>query len=161
MLTFSVFLTRIVFRISICAISRFMENLLLLYCDVTFYKYAVAEDKRRLTFSNVSSSGQTLIHLIDRKTGKEVETKYYTGAVVVYHHVNAYEEDGHVIFDVIAYKDNSLYNMFYISKLKENAGFHDEAYSKPSYKRFVLPLQSDKVGFFSFPCLVLSLLCIG
>lgn len=92
-----------------------------------------------------TSSGQTLIHLIDRKTGKEVETKYYTGAVVVYHHVNAYEEDGHVIFDVIAYKDNSLYNMFYMSKLKENAGFHDEAYSKPSYKRFVLPLQSDKV----------------
>ncbi|XP_020781388.2 beta,beta-carotene 15,15'-dioxygenase isoform X1 [Boleophthalmus pectinirostris] len=86
----------------------------------------------------------TLIHIIDRKTGKEVETKYYTGAMVVYHHVNAFEEDGHVIFDVIAYKDNSLYNMFYMSKLKEASGFHDDTYVQPNYRRFVLPIRSDK-----------------
>ncbi|XP_060950099.1 beta,beta-carotene 15,15'-dioxygenase isoform X2 [Limanda limanda] len=85
----------------------------------------------------------TLIHLIDRKTGKVVETKYSTGAMVVYHHVNAFEEDGHVVFDVIAYDDTSLYEMFYLSKLKENAG-HDESYSKPSYRRFVLPIHSNK-----------------
>ncbi|XP_060919915.1 beta,beta-carotene 15,15'-dioxygenase [Labrus mixtus] len=86
----------------------------------------------------------TLIHLIDRKTGKEVETKYYTGSIVVYHHVNAFEEDGHVVFDVIAYKDNSLYDMFYLSKLKENLQFQDDSYSKPKYRRFVLPIRSDK-----------------
>ncbi|XP_054479186.1 beta,beta-carotene 15,15'-dioxygenase [Anoplopoma fimbria] len=86
----------------------------------------------------------TLIHLIDRKTGKEVETKYYTGAMVVYHHVNAFEDDGHVIVDVIAYKDNSLYDMFYLSKLKESSSFRDDSYSKPSYKRFALPVESDK-----------------
>lgn len=85
-----------------------------------------------------------LIHLIDRKTGKEVETKYFTESMIVYHHVNAFEDDGHVIFDVIAYKDNSLYDMFYFSKLKEKAGSHDESYSKPSYKRFALPVQPDK-----------------
>lgn len=90
---------------------------------------------------------QTLIHLIDRKTGKEVETKYYTGAMVVYHHVNAFEDDGHVVFDVIAYDDTSLYEMFYLSKLKETPGFHDDTYSKPSYRRFALPVHSDKVGF--------------
>ncbi|XP_032359644.1 beta,beta-carotene 15,15'-dioxygenase [Etheostoma spectabile] len=83
----------------------------------------------------------TLIHLIDRKTGKEVETKYYTGAMVVYHHVNAFEDEGHVIFDVIAYSDNSLYDVFYLSKLKE---INNDPYSKPNYKRFVLPIQSDK-----------------
>ncbi|KAM9839192.1 beta,beta-carotene 15,15'-dioxygenase [Aulostomus maculatus] len=88
----------------------------------------------------------TLIHLIDRKTGKEVDTKYYTGAMVVYHHVNAFEDDGHVIFDVIAYKDNSLYEMFYLSKLKEATKHLDESYSKPSYKRFALPVQSSKVS---------------
>lgn len=92
-----------------------------------------------------SPEDNTLIHIIDRKTGKEVETKYYTGAMIVYHHVNAFEEDGHVIFDVIAYKDNSLYNMFYLSKLRENShDFHDDSYVKPKYKRFVLPIRSDK-----------------
>ncbi|XP_034717653.1 beta,beta-carotene 15,15'-dioxygenase [Etheostoma cragini] len=83
----------------------------------------------------------TLIHLIDRKTGKEVETKYYTGAMVIYHHVNAFEDEGHVIFDVIAHSDNSLYDDFYLRKLKE---INNDPYSKPKYKRFVLPIQSDK-----------------
>ncbi|XP_058486127.1 beta,beta-carotene 15,15'-dioxygenase [Solea solea] len=86
----------------------------------------------------------TLIHLINRQTRKVVETKYYTGPMVVYHHVNAFEEDGHVIFDVIAYNDNSLYDMFYLSKLKDNDGFHDDKYFKPTYRRFVLPTYSDK-----------------
>ncbi|XP_069573047.1 beta,beta-carotene 15,15'-dioxygenase [Brachyistius frenatus] len=86
----------------------------------------------------------TLIHLIDRRTGKEAETKYYTEAMVVYHHVNAFEEDGHVVFDVIAYNDNSLYDMFYLSKLRGKAGHPDNSYSKPSYRRFALPVQSDK-----------------
>ncbi|XP_074549550.1 beta,beta-carotene 15,15'-dioxygenase [Halichoeres trimaculatus] len=85
----------------------------------------------------------TLIHLIDRKTGKEVETKYYTGSLIIYHHVNAFEEDGHVVFDAIVYKDNSLYNMFYVNKLKESLQLSD-AYSTPSYRRFVLPIHPDK-----------------
>ncbi|XP_041824936.1 beta,beta-carotene 15,15'-dioxygenase isoform X2 [Melanotaenia boesemani] len=87
---------------------------------------------------------KTLIHLIDKKTGKVVDIKYCTEATVVYHHINAFEDDGHVVFDVIAYNNNSLYDMFYMSKLKEKAGFHVSNYSKPSYKRFVLPTQCDK-----------------
>uniref|UniRef100_A0A3Q4GSZ2 Beta-carotene oxygenase 1 n=1 Tax=Neolamprologus brichardi TaxID=32507 RepID=A0A3Q4GSZ2_NEOBR len=71
----------------------------------------------------------TLIHLVDRKTGKEVETKYYTGAMVLYHHVNAFEDDGHVVFDVIAYTDNSLYDMFYLSNLKEKSQFDEKRFS--------------------------------
>ncbi|XP_076014027.1 beta,beta-carotene 15,15'-dioxygenase [Genypterus blacodes] len=84
----------------------------------------------------------TLIHLIDRRTGKHVETKYYSGAMVVYHHVNAFEDEGHVVFDVIAYDDCSLYDMFYLNKLKQ--GTSDEGYSNPKYRRFVLPVHSDK-----------------
>ncbi|XP_066503498.1 beta,beta-carotene 15,15'-dioxygenase isoform X2 [Hoplias malabaricus] len=86
----------------------------------------------------------TLIHLIDRKTKKEVAIKYYTGAMVVYHHINAFEEDGHVVFDVIAYNDNSLYDMFYLNKLKEeNRAATSKSFCKPKCKRFVLPL-ADK-----------------
>ncbi|XP_067104883.1 beta,beta-carotene 15,15'-dioxygenase [Osmerus mordax] len=88
-----------------------------------------------------SPEENTLIHLIDRKTGKEVGTKYYTGAMVVYHHVNAFEEDGHVVCDVIAYEDNSLYDMFYLSKIKEESGSLKKL---PTYRRFALPVQSDK-----------------
>lgn len=87
---------------------------------------------------------QTLIHLIDRRTGKEVETKYTTGAMVVYHHINAFEDAGHVILDVIAYNDNKLYDMFYLKKSPEASVF-----SKSTYRRFALPIQPDKVRRFS------------
>ncbi|XP_031425205.1 beta,beta-carotene 15,15'-dioxygenase [Clupea harengus] len=88
----------------------------------------------------------TLIHLIDRRTKKEVVTKYYTDSMVVYHHVNAFEEDDHVVFDVIAYDDDSLYDMFYLDKLNKkngNLGSSNKAYSSPKCKRFALPL-TDK-----------------
>ncbi|MEQ2201763.1 hypothetical protein XENOCAPTIV_017600, partial [Xenoophorus captivus] len=86
----------------------------------------------------------TLIHLIDKRTGKEVEMKYYTGSMVIYHHVNAFEDEGHVVFDVIAYKDDKLYDMFYLKNLKKDAGSDGSVYSEPSFKRFALPIKSDK-----------------
>lgn len=85
---------------------------------------------------------QVLIHLIDRHTKKEVDVKYYTDTIVVYHHVNAFEEDGHMIVDVIAYDDYSLYYMLYLDKLKKQAASNTVVL--PKYKRFVLPL-TDKV----------------
>uniref|UniRef100_A0A4W4GC78 Beta-carotene oxygenase 1 n=1 Tax=Electrophorus electricus TaxID=8005 RepID=A0A4W4GC78_ELEEL len=88
----------------------------------------------------------TLIHIIDRKTKKEVSIRYHTGAMVVYHHVNAFEEDGHVVFDVITYNDNSLYDMFYLDKLKQQAASGATSSPvNPMYKRFVLPL-TNKVA---------------
>ncbi|XP_062869248.1 beta,beta-carotene 15,15'-dioxygenase [Trichomycterus rosablanca] len=87
---------------------------------------------------------QVVIHLIDRNTRKEVSLKYHTGAMVVYHHVNAFEEDGHVICDVIAYDDYRLYEMFYLDKLKEqSASATNHVQTEARYKRFVLPL-TDK-----------------
>uniref|UniRef100_A0A8C7YW35 Beta-carotene oxygenase 1 n=1 Tax=Oryzias sinensis TaxID=183150 RepID=A0A8C7YW35_9TELE len=86
----------------------------------------------------------TLIHLIEKKTGKKVEMKYHTGSLVVYHHVNAFEDDGHVVLDVIAYNDTSLYEMFYMSRLKKDISFQSNGYTKPNYRRFVLPIRSDK-----------------
>lgn len=71
--------------------------------------------------------------------------QYYTDTMVVYHHVNAFVEDGHVIVDVIAYDDYSLYEMFYLNKLKEQSASSNVV--MPMYKRFVLPL-TDKVLLF-------------
>ncbi|XP_033896487.1 beta,beta-carotene 15,15'-dioxygenase [Acipenser ruthenus] len=89
----------------------------------------------------------TLIHLIDKRTQRPVATKFYTDALVVYHHVNAYEEDGHVVFDIIAYKDSSLYDMFYLANLEQSPErFEAEncLSSAPVCKRYVLPLHSAK-----------------
>ncbi|XP_042293434.1 beta,beta-carotene 15,15'-dioxygenase isoform X2 [Sceloporus undulatus] len=87
---------------------------------------------------------KTWIHLIDRKTKKVTSTKFYTDAMVLFHHVNAYEEDDHVVFDVISYTDNSLYQMFYLKNLGSNFENNVKLTAIPTCKRFVLPLQCDK-----------------
>lgn len=95
-----------------------------------------------------SSVSQTLIHAINRKTGKEVSTRFYSDALVVFHHINAYEDDGHVVLDLISYKDSKLYDMFYIQNIRqETDGFiqSNKNFSQPICQRFVLPLSAHKV----------------
>ena len=72
-------------------------------------------------------------------------TRYYTDPMVVFHHVNAYEEDGCLLFDVIAYEDGSLYQLFYLANLNEDFKENSRLTSVPTLKRFVLPLNVDKV----------------
>lgn len=88
---------------------------------------------------------QTWFHFVDRKTKKEISTKFYTDAMVLFHHINAYEEDGHIVFDLIAYTDNSLYDMFYLKNLNKYLEENNKLSSVPTCKRFVVPLQHDKV----------------
>ncbi|KAG9352725.1 hypothetical protein JZ751_021139 [Albula glossodonta] len=90
---------------------------------------------------------KTLIHLINRTTGKAASTKFYTDALVIFHHINAYEDEGHVVFDMITYKDSNLYNMFYLQNMaQKNEDFtqSNEQWSPPVCQRFVLPLDIEK-----------------
>ncbi|XP_073692944.1 beta,beta-carotene 15,15'-dioxygenase [Garra rufa] len=89
----------------------------------------------------------TLIHLVNRKTGKTVNTKYYADPFVIFHHINAYEENGHVVFDLITYQDSNLYDMFYIHNMKKDVDKFIETnkdFSRPTCQRFVLPLNIDQ-----------------
>ncbi|XP_012860604.1 beta,beta-carotene 15,15'-dioxygenase [Echinops telfairi] len=87
---------------------------------------------------------KTHIHIIDQRTRKPVVTKYYTDPMVVFHHVNAYEEDGCILFDVIAYKDSSLYQLFYMANLNRDFAENSRLTSIPTLKRFAVPLHVDK-----------------
>ncbi|KAK1799377.1 hypothetical protein P4O66_006721 [Electrophorus voltai] len=88
----------------------------------------------------------TLFHVINRRTGKVAGTKFYTDAFVMFHHINAYEEDGHVVFDLITYEDNSLYDMFYLKNMRQDAetfGKSSKVFSLPVCQRFVIPIDVD------------------
>ncbi|XP_006888946.1 PREDICTED: beta,beta-carotene 15,15'-monooxygenase [Elephantulus edwardii] len=87
---------------------------------------------------------KTYIHIIDQRTRKPVVTKYYTDALVVFHHVNAYEDGGCVVFDVIAYKDSSLYQLFYLANLNQDFAENCKLTSTPTLKRFAVPLHVDQ-----------------
>ncbi|KAJ8785863.1 hypothetical protein J1605_006823 [Eschrichtius robustus] len=87
---------------------------------------------------------KTYIHIIDQRTKKPVLTKFYTDPMVVFHHVNAYEEDGCLLFDVIAYEDSSLYQLFYLANLNKDFEENSRLTSVPTLKRFAVPLRVDK-----------------
>ncbi|XP_074520250.1 beta,beta-carotene 15,15'-dioxygenase [Halichoeres trimaculatus] len=88
-----------------------------------------------------------LIHVLSRKTGKAVSTRFYADAFVTFHHINAYEDEGHVVFDLITYRDSNLYDMFYIENMRREGSSFTEAnkvFSPPVCKRFVLPLHVQR-----------------
>ncbi|XP_017290035.1 beta-carotene oxygenase 1, like [Kryptolebias marmoratus] len=89
----------------------------------------------------------TLFHVINKKTGKAESVRFYGDALVVFHHINAYEEDGHVVFDIITYKDSNLYDMFYLHNIRQETSSFIETnkeFSQPVCQRFVLPLSVQK-----------------
>lgn len=77
-----------------------------------------------------------------------MSTKFYGDPFVVFHHINAFEEDGHVVFDLITYKDSNLYDMFYIENMRQDTDKfveNNKIFSPPVCQRFVLPITVDKV----------------
>ncbi|XP_029282574.1 beta,beta-carotene 15,15'-dioxygenase [Cottoperca gobio] len=89
----------------------------------------------------------TLFHVINRKTGKAMSTHFYGDALVVFHHINAYEADDHVVFDLISYTNSNLYDMFYIHNMRQDTGSFMESNKNvpmPVCQRFVLPLDVNK-----------------
>lgn len=91
---------------------------------------------------------QTLFHVINRTTGKAVSSRFYGDALVVFHHVNAYEDGGHLVCDLITYSDSSLYDMFYIRNIRQDTSTFvrsNQSFSPPVCKRFVFPLDVNKV----------------
>ena len=72
-------------------------------------------------------------------------TKFYTDPMVVFHHVNAYEEDGCLLFDVVAYEDSSLYQLFYLANLNQDLEEHSRLTSVPVLRRFAVPLHAAQV----------------
>ncbi|KAM8904928.1 beta,beta-carotene 15,15'-dioxygenase [Spinachia spinachia] len=89
----------------------------------------------------------TLFHVVDKNTGKASSTRFHGDPIVVFHHINAYEAEGHVVLDLIAYRDSNLYEMFYLRNMRQESEALVESNknsSPPVCQRFVLPLHVSK-----------------
>ena len=90
---------------------------------------------------------QTLFHVLRKDTGEELSLNLVADCMIVTHHVNAYEEDGHIVMDVIAYDDDNVFKSNFLDRLKKEPG--DAGYESNvigQIRRFVLPLSHHKVS---------------
>ncbi len=61
----------------------------------------------------------TRFHVIDKATG-EVAFVQETEAFFSFHHVNAFEQDGEVVVDLVAYPDDAIVSRFYLDLLRDD-----------------------------------------
>jgi carotenoid cleavage dioxygenase-like enzyme len=73
--------------------------------------------------------------VIDRNNGKLIRV-YETESFFTFHHVNAFEHDGKIVLDIVAYRDASIIDAFYLSKVKANT----EPIPQGKLRRFHIPL---------------------
>ncbi|KAG7156258.1 Carotenoid isomerooxygenase-like 1 [Homarus americanus] len=86
-----------------------------------------------------------LIHIIDRKTWKQVKTRYITDPFFFMHVANAYEEGEHIVIDMPTYKNSSMLHNMFIKTLREQRGRNTQEYVdsfRSTMHRFVIPLNT-------------------
>ncbi|KAJ8320150.1 hypothetical protein KUTeg_001737 [Tegillarca granosa] len=104
---------------------------------------------RGISFSeciNWYPNEKTLLHIIDKSTGEKVNRSYtyQSDGFFVFHHANAYEQDGQIVLDVCAYADGSVMKTLSLEKLRKDYADNMEFVEDVQLKRFVLPLSIDK-----------------
>lgn len=74
--------------------------------------------------------------------------------MIVYQSINAYEKDGQLVMDICCYDDIGFFDKFSMKNLtmdpQEFQTTFDTDSNRVKAKRFVLPLDVTKVGYYAF-----------
>ncbi|XP_037795664.1 beta,beta-carotene 15,15'-dioxygenase-like [Penaeus monodon] len=83
-------------------------------------------------------------HLLRKSTGEAVKVRYLCDEpFFTFHHVNAYEDKGHLVVDIITYPSPEILDKFYLNKIRAQEFDVKDA---PQLQRFILPLLADLQG---------------
>lgn len=86
-------------------------------------------------------SEPTRFHIVDKSTGLRLKVvKFHADPFFIFHHINAYEDYGYIVMDLIAYDDPSV---FYEYDLRKMRGNDWDSGTPPVAQRFVIPLVPD------------------
>ncbi|XP_076053437.1 beta,beta-carotene 15,15'-dioxygenase-like [Oratosquilla oratoria] len=81
-------------------------------------------------------------HIINKTTGQLLKTKYISEeAFFLFHHSNAYEVDGQIVVDVVAYDSPEIFDKLYLNKVRMNEYSNRHP---PQLRRFVIPIVEGK-----------------
>ena len=79
--------------------------------------------------------------IVDRGTGKPLRTEYFSEeSFFFYHIINCYEDNNHIIVDMIAYKDTKNFQSMFIERLRQNVM---EDTPSGQVRRYVFPILED------------------
>ncbi|XP_076036875.1 beta,beta-carotene 15,15'-dioxygenase-like isoform X2 [Oratosquilla oratoria] len=88
---------------------------------------------------------KTSFRVVNRATGEMVPIDFVANAFFTFHHINAYEEDGHLVVDVCAMEDGQAVKQLFLEELG-NPDFESKPATMPKPRRFVLPLQVNEAS---------------
>ncbi|XP_035704759.1 beta,beta-carotene 15,15'-dioxygenase isoform X2 [Folsomia candida] len=67
-----------------------------------------------------SPSEKNRFHIVDKRTGEVFKTKIYSAIPFFFFHLaNSYEDDGHIVIDVDAYPDSSIFDTMMMGRLRK------------------------------------------
>ncbi|XP_060600972.1 carotenoid-cleaving dioxygenase, mitochondrial-like [Ruditapes philippinarum] len=82
--------------------------------------------------------------IVDKKTGAEVNAniRFETGLFMFMHHINTFEDNGHLVVDIIAYRKDSVLQYLYLKNLTiEQCEKEHRKIEDPLIRRYVIPLK--------------------
>uniref|UniRef100_A0A4W3HCV4 Carotenoid-cleaving dioxygenase, mitochondrial n=1 Tax=Callorhinchus milii TaxID=7868 RepID=A0A4W3HCV4_CALMI len=85
----------------------------------------------------------TVIHVAHKHTGQILPVKYYSKPLTTFHQINAFEDNGFIVFDLCSFDDGNIVHTLTMQNLHKSGEALDELYNtipKPTPIRFVLPL---------------------
>ena len=78
-------------------------------------------------------------HVVRRETGERLLDIYTSDAFLSFHHINAYEEAGHLVIDMCVYEDGTIVSSINLKDLKK--GVVPERFGEA--RRFLFPVDEE------------------
>lgn len=76
------------------------------------------------------------VAVLEKRNGQQLKTVYRMNNFFCFHHINSYEEDGHLIVDLCSYDDTNIIGRACIEAIRNRELLN----SKSCFKRIVIPL---------------------
>ncbi|KAI8505055.1 Beta,beta-carotene 15,15'-monooxygenase [Branchiostoma belcheri] len=90
------------------------------------------------------NSTPTRFHVIEKQTGRVLPMVYLSDSFFTFHHINTYEEEGHLVVDVCCNEEGDSVTSLYLENLRGGEGTLRD--SMIEARRYVLPLQPTEAS---------------
>ncbi|XP_066495460.1 carotenoid-cleaving dioxygenase, mitochondrial isoform X2 [Tiliqua scincoides] len=115
---------------------------------MNLWKFITAKTLGKSFLDGISWEPQlkTHFHIVDKHTGQVLPGQYCSEALVFFHQINAFEDQGCIVLDICCQEDGSVLDVYRLQNLHKIGEALDQTYNsvaRPYPRRFVLPISVD------------------